>query len=1029
MHTRTRVGTAAVGALALLAASFTPLAAVAAEGPPPESAELRVLSRIHTDAVSTFLQGDTFELGTKADVAEGNGTRLDPTAVLFHVDDASIKTVPAGYEFIGAVGSQFWGAPESNPSTGSGYSQLWPGFSTESVPAGAIVDDATTFTLTNLDGPGDLELFSGGGLGGVDRMWSSDEGINSFTVGRTHKHANWAFTAPGRYTLDVRATATTTGGTPLAAENTYTFVVGEMPPAVTTETTLTASAQTAVPGDVVSLGATVSPADATGWVEFLDGTTTLGHEAVTGGQASLDVDSLPLGARSITARFTPTLLNDYEPSTSAAQVVTVTEEPDGDVFGIAGLKDTYAAGEIISLRAAGVTLTDGQSLRWLVREGPGATEYVAVQGPEYVRDASAAVNGAQVAVALIERVDGRNVTRQESPWSTITVTGPNVGAGAPVTLTGIEDSYYVGDPMRIAAEHTPLTAGQTYRWVSRGLPYGTAWEEIYELFQPTGNNPFLVEVSLLGWNEVALQVLDADGTVLGQSPAIVTQVSERELQLSGARSVYRVGETIELTSDLFPARPGVDYAWTADWEPIDGATSSSLSLPVTSGMDGTTLTLSATDAETGASVAYASVTVRVTDAGADEQLVLLDSLSGHYHQGGTVTLRATADPVASDSDTYRWEWKRPDQSAWSTIPGAEAATHQVIAEQALDGTEVRATLLTADGEELATSETVTIYVDDHGAPPRQKASITGLQNGYTAGDQVTLKATVAPASVLDRWEWYVQRPGTDTPALVEDTDGTSLTFEAIEELDGASVFARLTFDDGTAYVESAPVLLAIQAGEPGEPEPEPTEPGDPSEPGEPGDPGDPGEPGDPSEPGTPSDPSDPADPSEPGTTKPTTAPESRTAADLEGIPAGGVELSTTSPRQGQVVTIALGAEHASTWNAAWMFSTPVLLGGDWIQADAQGNLAVRIPADAPTGEHRIAVYAADGTLIGWTTIEVVAAASGPTPTDDLAQTGATTSPMLGLAALLLALGGVAAMIARRMRTRTGAHLEEGPATT
>jgi hypothetical protein len=97
-----------------------------------------------------------------------------------------------------------------------------------------------------------------------------------------------------------------------------------------------------------------------------------------------------------------------------------------------------------------------------------------------------------------------------------------------------------------------------------------------------------------------------------------------------------------------------------------------------------------------------------------------------------------------------------------------------------------------------------------------------------------------------------------------------------------------------------------------------------------------------------------------------------------------------------------------------MFSTPALLGGDWVQADATGTIAVRIPADAPVGSHRIAVFAADGTLLGWTAVEV-AAATGATPGDRLATTGTGPAPLLALTVLLLAAGAGAVVLSRRGR--------------
>ncbi|MFC8923729.1 choice-of-anchor M domain-containing protein [Cellulosimicrobium sp. NPDC057127] len=1027
MHTRSRVVGAALGAATLLATALAPTAAVAAEGPPPPSTELQVLSRVHTDAVSTFLEEGALELGTKADLPAGNGTRLDPATVLFHVDDASRRTVAAGYEFVGPVGSPMWVSPEANPSGGDGYTQLWPGFSTESVPAGALVDDTTTFVLTDVRGPGDLELFSGGGLEDVRRLWSSDEDISSFQVGHTHMHANWAFTAPGRYALDVRAEATTAAGTPVSAEGTYTFVVGPMVPATTTSTTLAVDATSVQPGDAVALDATVSPADAPGWVEFLDGEDTLGHAEVTDGSASLTISTLPLGERSLTARFIPEVTNDFSASTSEARVVTVTEEPGGETFGIAGLRESWAAGEMIELGATGVTLGEGESLRWIIRSAPGDTEYVATSGESFVRDATTALDGAEIMLELRGTVDGRGTTLAETPYHPLTVTGPDVGSGAPVTLTGIEDSYFVGDPMTVTAEHAPLADGQTYRWVMRGVPYGLEWGEVYTV--PGGDNPFTLDPAWVRFSEVALQIVDADGTVVGQSPAIHPDTASRELQLSGARSVYRAGETMELASELHPARDGLTHAWSVGTslyasEPIASETGTTVSVPVTADMDGQKVFLVVTDTATGFRVAQADVVVRVTDAAPGEQLVLLDGLAGHYHQGSTISLRATADPVASDSDTYLWEWKRPDQDAWTPIPGATAAAHDVTAEQALDGTQVRTTLVRPDGTELATSETVTIHVDDHGAPPRQKAAVTSLHEWYAVGDRVELDATVTPASVLDRWEWYVQRPGSDTPARLEDTLTSHLAFEATEELDGAALFARLTFDDGRPYVESPPVVLAIDPAT----DPEPTDPGtDPTDPGpEPTDP-EPTDPGtEPTDPGTdPTDPGTEPGPTDPGTVpsgeKPDEAPAGRTAADLGDAPEGGVEPSTTTPRQGEVITVSLGAEHAGAWVAAWLFSEPTLLGRDWLRADAEGDLAIRIPVGTPPGDHRLAVFAADGTLIGWTSVEVEEA-TGATPTDRLATTGSSTLWLLAVAAAVLLVGTAAVLVARRSRARA----EVGP---
>jgi surface-anchored protein len=805
-----------VGAATVLAPAT---GATAAEGPAPQPREHRIIAGVHTDAVSTFLDGDRLTLASRADVAEGNGTRFAAGDVRFHLADDARVTVPAGHDFVGPAGSQAWIAPESNPGPG----RLWPGFSTESVPAGAVEADRTTFTLTGLDGPGSLELFTAAGFGGTKRLWSSDEdGFTAFTVGRTHMHANWAFTAAGTYRIGVES-AVTTGGRRQTAQATYTFVVGGLPAATATTTALTASATAVVAGGRVTLDATVTPADAAGWVEFLDGDGVLGHVAPAGGRARFETTALPLGNRSLSARFVPHVRNDLAPSASAPAVVTVTETAGGEVFGVGGLAARYAAGEQIDLRPVGATLREGDRWRWLIRAAGQSTVYAAGDSGHFRRDATVALDGAEIRVQIR---DAANKAVQESAWRTLNVTGPNPGTGEPVTVTGLRDSYHAGDPARATVGHRPLTDGETGRWVSRYVPSSVAWEPVPEwgLPQPVPGSPgtYSIDTGWLNQSEWAYEIVGADGTVVGRSPAFLAEIRNRELQLSGLRTVYRAGDTLRAGSELHPARDGVAHEWSiADeiaFTPIPGATSASLELPVTAELDGRTLYLTTTDATTGHLIASAQRQLRVTGAAPGEQLLFLDSLAGHYHQGGTVRLSASADPPAGDTDTYRWLWKRPDQAGFTEIDDVVTPAHEVRAEQALDGTLVKAELRTAAGELLATSEPSTIHVDDHGAAPQQKVTVTGLADSYRVGEDVRLTAAVAPASVLSRWEWHIQRRGQDAPEPVAGQHGASLSLAATADLDGAAVSARLTFDDGRRYVESAAVTLHVDgSGGPGVP--------------------------------------------------------------------------------------------------------------------------------------------------------------------------------------------------------------------
>jgi surface-anchored protein len=1018
----------------------------------------RVLQNVHTDAISTFVNGAALELGTKADVDGTLGKRLDPTTTVFNVGDASKLTVPAGFEFVAPGGTEVWLAQETSPpSDANGYTQIWPGFSTESVPVGGVDGDRTTFTLTDIAMPAgaSVELWRGS-FGGTTRMWSTDENISSFEIGRTHMHANWAFTKPGTYTFTVTATATVSG-VPVSATAPYTFVVGPVAPAAVTTTTLTAPA-TLVVGETAQLTAAIAPANATGWVEFLDGSTSLGHAAVQSGSAGLSVPALALGTHGITARYTPTLTNEFTASTSAPSAVDVTETSDSGVFGLKGIAASYASGDTLDVRAVNATLAAGDTYRWIIQKTSEDTSYVmadvgdAETTGHLVRPLDSSYDGAEIMVEIrgINPATGRTVTKSESAFYPISVTGPDLGSGEPLTLNELESQYYTGDNVTIAIQSRDLKAGESFHLVSRNPLSSVEWTDSY--FTLTGEQPWRVPADVLGYLQSAVQLRSADGTVLGQSAAFSPEVVRSEVQLSGLKTVYRAGDTATASVEVYPARNDVTYSWALDvggnYAEIPGQTGPTVSFDITAEMDGARLYVNVINTELGHGWGYNSAQLAVTDSAPGEQLLFFNSLAGHYHQGTAIALELVAEPGLADGESIAWSWKLRGQDEFQPVPGASGLKHSLVAEQALDGAEIRATLTLAGGETVD-AKPATIYIDDHGAPANQKIAIAGKAADYAAGTQVSLKAEVAPASVLSRIEWLVQKRGDVAPIAVPGENGAEYSFLATTALDGAAVIARLTYDDGLKYVESAPVLLTVkpiaeiptpevptpviptpevptpEVPTPVVPTPEvPTVPGTPDVPVAPVPdeqepvvpspvPTAPATPSAPEAPSVPAAPAAPAAPANPVASTPEGAPASRSAESLVGVPTGGVTLSEERVRVGSVVTLSLGAAHANARVAAWMFSTPVLLGGTWSQADANGRVAVVIPADADPGEHRIAVFDSANALVGWQNVTVLDASGR------LADTGYALGAVPIAAGGLLLLAGLAlALISRSRRAST-----------
>lgn len=148
------------------------------------------------------------------------------------------------------------------------------------------------------------------------------------------------------------------------------------------------------------------------------------------------------------------------------------------------------------------------------------------------------------------------------------------------------------------------------------------------------------------------------------------------------------------------------------------------------------------------------------------------------------------------------------------------------------------------------------------------------------------------------------------------------------------------------------------------------------------------------------------------------APTGPTEADLTEATRGTVTIPEEIVR-GSTVEVGIGEAHAAESVDIHLFSDPVLLGTRVVSA--QGTASVSIPADAALGAHRIAVSAADGSLIGWDDTVVIAAASGGagtpgTPgTDRLPDTGGEISIAVVSAAVALLVGGGSLILYTRRR--------------
>jgi surface-anchored protein len=805
------VTTAVAGTAALFLLPMQQASATA--GPAPEPREYRVLQDIHTDAISTFLDDGALALGTKADVPEGNGVRFAADEVWFHIDAHSAQTLPAGFEFIAEASSQVWIAPESNP----GGDQLWPGFSTESVPSGAIDGNETRFTLTDFTGPGDLELFRTGAFGTPTRLWSSDEEHKDFTVGRTHMHANWAFTAAGIYRLTVTA-AVAVGAVPMTDTATYTFVVGDPPTAVATTTSVEVSATALTAGEAVTVTGTVTPPRVEGYLEFRDGTTVLGHAPVESGRAALTVADLSIGAHSITASFVPAVRNLAAGSTSPPVAVTVTDE-SGVEFAIAGIVESYRPGDVLRAHVVGAVLGTGQNFQWAIRPVGATSSGYAFTG-----------TGGQASQGVVEqrldashdgyemRVRLRTGTTvvSTSDWTPIRVVGE---AQPPSLRFAAGGPLYLGDEVLLEVTGPQLATGESLQFVQR---FSSPWSALPNVEQVDATR-FRVSPAYSNTSgEWGVQVI-SDGLAVAQSAPVPVDIRNREILVEGIQSVYRAGQTLRATGTVHPAKEGLLYRWilvdlatyqTSVVKEGTDAAAMSIELPVTLDHDNHQLTFAALW-DYGPVQAYAGqrgTRLNVSDADPSTQLFFFSSLGDHYHQGSPINLQLIADPALADDDVISWQWRWPGTDEWTSIPEAAGLAHSVIAEQALAGVEVRASLTFGSGDvPPMVAEPVIIHIDDHGAAPRQQVTVGG-RTAYVASETATLTAQVSPTSLLTRYQWFEKPAGATEATPIPGANDREYSFTASTGHDGREISVALLLPGGQiAYGPSTPVTLTVRA--------------------------------------------------------------------------------------------------------------------------------------------------------------------------------------------------------------------------
>lgn len=184
------------------------------------------LSRGHMDLGVAYGAG-ALEAHIHVHDPEPDGAEYGPGEAVILAGPTARTTVPANpaFSFLGLPGQTSYILSSSlNPEL------PFLGLAAEEVESGVFVGDSLRLALTGYSGPGEFALYTMDAFGRPGAHVNTRDGVTGDDhinlIAGSHNHANWAFSAPGDYSLTFIASGTLVGGGAIASEPaTFAFTV------------------------------------------------------------------------------------------------------------------------------------------------------------------------------------------------------------------------------------------------------------------------------------------------------------------------------------------------------------------------------------------------------------------------------------------------------------------------------------------------------------------------------------------------------------------------------------------------------------------------------------------------------------------------------------------------------------------------------------------------------------------------------------------------------------------------------------
>lgn len=190
----------------------------------------RTLSTGHADIVPKFDDRGRWRLMIHDDAARqasGGSVWRHPGQSVITVPDGARRPAPEGeaYEFLGvSPGDPVHVLPQTQNTD-----LVWLGWNTQDPEVMKRIDRGVTLSLTGVQGPGRVATFlQSGSFGPPEVLWQSGRKSpqSSWIDVNTHTHANWVFTRPGVYLVEITVAADLTDGSHVSDTQQFRFSVG-----------------------------------------------------------------------------------------------------------------------------------------------------------------------------------------------------------------------------------------------------------------------------------------------------------------------------------------------------------------------------------------------------------------------------------------------------------------------------------------------------------------------------------------------------------------------------------------------------------------------------------------------------------------------------------------------------------------------------------------------------------------------------------------------------------------------------------